>query len=108
MVLDIGMEENTITLMDGQDREIFMLSMMITNGEMLFLVRATAINMVLILMNPNVTELLNIKMMIVVIIIDKMVMEGDKLHQDRSQGALLGKEGCTRKELQGCALNTHV
>ena len=108
MVLDIGMEENTITLMDGQDREIFMLSMMITNGEMLFLVRATAINMVLILVNPNVTELLNIKMMIVVIIIDKMVMEGDKLLQDHSQGALLGKEGCTQKELQVCALNTHV
>jgi hypothetical protein len=43
-----------------------------------------------------------------VIIIDKMVMERAKLPQDHSQEDFLGKEECTQKELQGCALDTHV
>ena len=93
MVLDIGMEESTITIVDRQ---------VVISGEILILARAIATDMVEIVIKLNGT------MIIVVIIIDKMVMEGDKLLQDHSQGALLGKEGCTQKELQVCALNTHV
>ena len=96
MVLDIGMEENTITLVD--------MDQVVISGEILILVKAIAINMVETI--PKIK--LNGTMIIVVIIIDKMVMEGDKLLQDHSQGALLGKEGGTQKELQVCALNTHV
>ena len=96
MVLDIGMEENTITLVE--------MDQVVISGEILILVKAIAINMVETI--PKIK--LNGTMIIVVIIIDKMVMEGDKLLQDHSQGALLGKEGCTQKELQVCALNTHV
>ena len=70
MVLDIGMEESTITIVDRQ---------VVISGEILILARAIATDMVEIVIKLNGT------MIIVVIIIDKMVTERDKLLQDHSQ-----------------------
>ena len=70
MVLDIGMEEHTITIVDRQ---------VVISGAILIQARAIATDMVEIVIKLNGT------MIIVVIIIDKMETERDKLLQDHSQ-----------------------